>query len=264
MKDIRACVFKEFLKYVYFGKIELKTRDYYSLNYLAKIFQQPTLEKILIKKINNMSIEDAAEKLEVLEVSIECNFNDLKSVVLQFIGKNFSDVLKSDSLMRVNEETFVEILQIDKVCHKFATEMEVVNAVVKYCQSSAYTKYSDVVLKCIRFPTLTVKEFVELNGNNILPLTVKEKFQILLEICGGPKTTFGYSTKKRLRDNVITSDTMEVILWKLLKWTSTPLRLLNMVSFQLTKPYFKQIHQLLLLMFIWGAFPIAVSWSYVF
>lgn len=181
------------LDFVEFGFCENRIKYFKELIGLSKLYEKSlAMNQYLLESIN---IANAAG---ILQIIICYKLKGKKSKVIEFIGDNFSAVLKSDECCEVNQQTVAEILKIERVCEEFTGKMEVFNAVLRYIEKNHQDYNTQAVedirlqlkdvFDLIRFPTMSCSEFLEclkfnsafLNFNEISNIIkiIKDKLSI--------------------------------------------------------------------------------------
>lgn len=204
LENVDPVPFLELLKFIYLGQCDNHVNCFSSLEKLAVEYELPKLTMFLMVEISKPSIENAAE---ILQATIETERSTFWNGL--YISDNFMDVLNSDSFLRIEKTTLMEILKLDLVCGKFSGETDVFNAVLKYVNfrlkgvtTDRRTYLGDDLIRLIRFPTMTKSEFEKCMERDPTILCESVRDNIFEELKGGPPNIYGFSNVKRIQEPV--------------------------------------------------------------
>lgn len=207
IKNTSTEAFLELLKFIYTDTCNLQFSRYNELLLLANQFDVPQLRKYLSDSLDQIKLENV---LDMLQFCLDNQgYEDVSVKVIKFIGDNFKLVLESKAFLSVNKRVLCEILKVDE-CNIIETDL--FDAVIKHGEAKGQSnirEYLGDIVKLIRFPSMTIKEFTRCLSkcNNIL--LPHESLDIVMEINEGIKNKFGFINKSR--------DCAEVILNELPK-----------------------------------------------
>lgn len=191
---VKIEVFMEFLKFIYFGKCDQHCTHSEDLLSLSEKYELPDLKTYVTECFKTLTPNNV---IGIYEQSLKFQFEDTRTKCLSYMNNNFSDVLKSDTLVASDMKSFEELLKMDMVCEKFTSEVEVFDAVMRYFMDNEEDNMT--IKKLIRFPSMTNEQFVKcISGSNHGRfLSEAEITAIFIEIGGGPKNAFGFSNIMR-------------------------------------------------------------------
>lgn len=212
------------LKFIYAGKLsnpmKCCTTLYSALqsDFLKHLSLRTKLNRYLWDTLNNPTIDNAVDILEHCTERIEHPWQNyfhalhlVKGNVLDFISDNHDEVLKSIAFLNIKKATLKEILELDRVCEKFTSEIKIFKAVINFADHQIDKLYpigyrqflGDDLIKLIRFPTMTESEFLVCIERDPTILWDMARTNILAEIRGGPPNEYGFSNVKRREETIL-------------------------------------------------------------
>lgn len=205
MENVNVVVFKEFLKFLYFGSLDEQLQlNYFSeLISLSEKFNKPELKEMIRSRLG-VNVIKYKNAVQILQIGLHNEFNEIVKNTLEFIGRNFSLMLKHYSFLSADVTTIKEILKIDRVDISFHGEMEVFHRVMLYLQINP-DKSKDFrdLIRSIRFPTMNNHELVKCFKQSGQYLDETEKLEIFIEINGGVQNNSGFSNAIRMSERQV-------------------------------------------------------------
>lgn len=223
--EISESIFIEFLKFIYTDTCTLTDTNVNEILELAIKYEMKTLETYCLDWIiERITVENACT---YLQVSIEKSNELFRRQVLEFIRRNFYQVLKTKTFMGSKSTTVEDVLKLNGVSGE-GTEIDVYDALLKWTdaqlardsiESNGANKKRAIgrLIYTIRFPTMTSPEFALCVSKQEGILNGDETSTIFLEIHKKTKNAYGFSDRLRTEiyekiENLDTTNPKEVVV----------------------------------------------------
>lgn len=207
LADTQPEIFKEFINFVYTGKIVLNTENFVEILRLGRLYDI----NILVNKCNKFLEENTTKEnaLHLLELSITGNTNEvLELKALKLISENAIEIFSKPEFTECSRIALGKILDSDTLTCSEITIFEAVNKWAEsVCERDQLNVTSEAKMKFvgdlgskIKFGTMTPGEIIKCS-HGITFLTSNEVVKIL-QFIESPMTSDGvYSKTKRLGQN---------------------------------------------------------------
>lgn len=188
VNDVSTDAFEEFLQFFYLGKANLTMQNIEDVLSLAKqsLFDGLVEACVLFLSKNVDDLEDA---FLVNRLAVLYDMEVLLKIYLEYISKNTKEAFKSVGfLINCSRDMLLQILKLDSLNCK---ETDVFDACISWAQSvcrsknvndenvkNLRTELDDVIYE-IRFRSITIEEFVQLNSLYDVPDEMKEIMYII-------------------------------------------------------------------------------------
>lgn len=158
--------FLEFIKFLYTDELEINQNNAADLMKLSIKYRVSVLEaqckEIIFCKVSEENV------CTFLDVSVQENWIEQQKLCLNFIAKNYGEVLKSKSILEINQNTLKEIIDLDPVSD--VKEFDIFKTIIMWADRACErdgsrpsgcnqrNKLGDIV-KIIRLGAMTPKDF---------------------------------------------------------------------------------------------------------
>lgn len=171
--DVSTAAFEEFLQFFYLGKANLTMENIEDVLSLAKQSLFDGLVEACVLFLSK-KVDDLDDALLVNRLAVLYDMEVLLNIYLEYISKNTTEAFKTDGfLVNCSRDMLLQILKLDSLNCK---ETDVFDACISWAQSicrsknvndenvnNLRTELDDVIYE-IRFRSITIEEFVQLNS----------------------------------------------------------------------------------------------------
>lgn len=200
LKCLKTSVFLEFLKYLYTEDCDYTNRHLSLLISLATQFNVPLLKEKCFERFRKGCTTDNA--LNLLKICREKKFESTALDVLGFVRNNYTKILQSERFYEIDMEMLAEVLKLDDIAPEFTGEMVVIDAVFEYSKrnrgNSSDRDFLEGILKLIRFPTLTQRDFIDFHAKHKFFLSPQEFQDIIMKIADKDDNICEFSDQPRI------------------------------------------------------------------
>lgn len=185
VKDVTAAAFNEFLQFFYLDEVDLTVENIESV---LKLVQQSLVDEFMKECIAFLSESVSVDNMcSVYRLAIFYGIKELNSICESLISSNAMEMFATRDFLNCDADVLIRILKIDSLQ---CSETQVFEACIEWAKNVCEQKNIDdkieniraeldITLREIRFGSMTIDEFLDLNNTHQGFFTPSEFMEII-------------------------------------------------------------------------------------